>query len=214
MGIYCTSMTRETRPLSHNTSMKQHAYSIISSDRETTPTPHDKGFRTQSSTPGLIGRKRPLEITPSPPGQTGETRSPGAQGDKTPTHHQRTDGSTSASPTTPKSQITRGSDEHGIADIQAVMESAQDNQLRRLVQEEEDEEQEAQGLILQHQVKEEEDEPSEAASTGISEIQVQETGSAFLGVVLDAIDATGKNEGVDKKMLGAQNLVMRVECVA
>ena len=214
MGIRCTSMTRETRPLSHNTSIKQHADSSISSDPEKTQTAHHKGFQTQPSSPVLIGRKRPLEVTPSPPGQTGKTLSPDAQGERTPTHYQRPEGSISASPTPSHSQMTRGSDEHGIADIQAVIKGAQDNQLRRLVQEEEDEEQEAQDLILQHQVKEEEDEPSEAASKGKSENQVQETGSAFLGVVLNAIDTTESNEGVDKKMLDAQNLEMFVEWVA
>ena len=92
------------------------------------------------------------------------------------------------------------------------MEGAQDNQLRRLVQEEEEEEEQAaENLIQQLQGEEEEDEPSEAASKGKSEDEIQETGSAFLGIVLSAIEATEDNDDIDQKTIDRQNLETSVE---
>lgn len=177
------------------------------------------GLTSQQSTPRLIGRKRPLECTPSPPGQTGKTFTLDAEGENTPTYRQEPKPSTSSSQTTPEAQMTRDAYEHEIATVPAIMEAAQDNHFRRLIEEEEEEEKAAQDLIFQPPAKEEEGEeeedvPSEAASKGKSENEVNHVGSAFLGVVLDAMKATEENLHVDKTILDAQNLEMHVAWVA
>ena len=106
--------------------------------------------------------------------------------------------------------MTRGSDEHGIANEHALMAGVQENQILRLVQKEEEQEQAAQAFLLHHQDNEEEDEPSEAASSGKPEKEIELLGSAFMGVVLEAIRVAGKNDHVDKKNTDAQDLKMRV----
>ena len=95
-----------------------------------------------------------------------------------------------------------------------TLREAQDQRLRRLVDEEEDEERDAQDHILH----DEEDEasaaaaePSEEASKNKSEKEVDAVGSAFLCVVLDAMKSTGEGDDIDQTMLLEQNLEMRVE---
>ena len=117
--------------------------------------------------------------------------------------------------------MTRDAHEHDTATVPAIMEAAQDNHFRRLIEEEEEEEKAAQDLIFQPPAKEEEegeeeeeDVPSEAASKGKSENEVNHVGSAFLGVVLDAMKATEENLHLDKTILDAQNLEMHVAWVA
>lgn len=177
----------------------------MSSERERTPTPPHMGLRSPTS-PGLISRKRPLDGTPSPQHPRAKVT--------TSTYRQEADYSTSSSQTTPKAQMTRNADEHGITDVSALKEAAQDNQFQRLIEEEEEEEKAAQDLILQPLVEEEEGGPSEAASKGKSENEIEHVGSAFLSVVTMAIEATEKNHNVDKTILDAQNLEMHLEWVA
>ena len=95
-----------------------------------------------------------------------------------------------------------------------TLREAQDKHLRRLVDEEENEERDAQDHILLDEEDEAEAdavEPSEQASKEKSEEEVDIVGSAFLCVVLDAMKSTGEGDGVDKTMLLEQNLEMRVE---
>ena len=165
----------------------------ISSDRETTPPPYHTGFESQPSPPQLIGRKRPLENTPSPQQKAGERVSPAAQDKETPT---------SSRPITPESQITNDD---------ALIEGARDNQLHRVVQNEVQQEEAAQTFLLCHQDNEEEDDPSEDASSGKPEKAIEELGSAFMHVIWRALKATEENDHVDKKSLDAQNLEMGVE---
>ena len=46
--------------------------------------------------------------------------------------------------------MTRGRNEHGIANDHALMEGARDNQLRRVVQNKEQQEEAAQAFLLHH----------------------------------------------------------------
>lgn len=121
----------------------------VSSESERTPTPPHMGLRSRTPPPGLISRKRPLECTPSPQRQRGKDFTPDAPGGETSTYRQEPKDSTSSSRTTPKASMTRDTDEHGIADVSALKEAAQDNQFQRLIEEEEEEEKAAQDLILQ-----------------------------------------------------------------
>ena len=114
---------------------------------------------------------------------------PNTPGRDTPTYHRDREGLTSSSQTTPRSQVTYGAFESGFG---------WDSSLRRLVEEEEKDERDAQKLILQTGV-EEEDEPSEAASEGKSEIEVQHTGRAFLAIVREAMSATQRIDSVDQE---------------
>ena len=105
-------------------------------------------------------------------------------------------------------------DEDAEVDNGQTLREAQNQRLRRLVDEEEDEERDAQHHILH----DEEDvaraataEPPEEASKEKSEKEVDVVGSAFLCVVLDAMKSTGEGDGVDKTRLLEQNLEMRVE---
>ena len=116
---------------------------------------------SQPSTPGLIGRKRPLETTPSPQGQQGKT---------TPPSRQIREGSATSNVSTPRGQIIRDVDERGIADESALMEVVRDRQIHRLIEEEEEAEKAAQDCILHEEEPETDpDLPSEAASGDKSE---------------------------------------------
>ena len=106
--------------------------------------------------------------------------------------------------------MTRGGNEHGIANDHALLEGARDNQLCRVVQNEEQEEEAAQAFLLHHQDNEDEDKSSEAASSGKPEKEIEKLGSTFIGVVLEALRVTDKNDHVDKKSLDTQNLKMRI----
>ena len=160
---------------------------------------------SQPSTPGLIGRKRPLETTPSPQGQHGKT---------TPPSRQIREGSASSSISTPKGQIIRDVDEHSTADESALVEAVQDRQMRRLIEEEEEAEKAAQDYIL-HDEEPELDPglPSEAASGDKSEKVVENAGWAFLNVVQDAMKTTASHGDVNQDMLAAQGLDLHVQSV-
>lgn len=72
----------------------------------------------------------------------------------------------------------------------------------------------AQDFILQPLVEKEEGGPSEAAFERNSENEIELVGSAFLSLVTIAIEATEGNDVVDKKILDAQHIKMRVAWVA
>ena len=172
---------------------------------ETTPTKAQVGLMSQPSTPGLIGRKRPLETTPSPQGQHGQT---------TPPSRQTREGSATSNISTPRGQIVPDVDERGIADESAVMEVMQDHQMRRLIEEEEEAEKAAQDRILREEEPETDpDLPSEAASGDKSEKVIENAGWAFLSIVLDAMKGTESHGDVNQEMLDAQGLDLLVRFV-
>ena len=160
---------------------------------------------SQPSTPGLIGRKRPLETTPSPQGQHGKI---------TPPSRQIREGSATSNISTLRDQITRDIDERGTAGESALMEAVQDRQMRRLIEEEEEAEKTAQDRILHEEEPETDAElPSEAASGDKSEKVVESVGSAFLSVVRDAMKVTESHGDINREMLDAQGLFLHVRFV-
>ena len=174
-------------------------------ERETTPNKAQVGLMSQPSTPGPIGRKRPLETTPSPQGQQGKT---------TPPSRQMREGSATSNVSTPRGQILREVDERDIADESALREIARDRQMHRLIEEEEQDEKAAQDRILRGEEPETDpDLPSEAASGDKSEKVVENAGWAFLSVVLDAMKGTESHGDVNQEMLAAQGLDLHVQSV-
>lgn len=175
------------------------------SERESTPTKPQVGLMSQPSTPGLIGRKRPFETTPSPQEQHGKTTSPSRQ---------IREGSAASSISTPRGQMMDEVDERGTADESTLTEVVRDRRMRRLIEEEEEAEIAAQHYIL-HEEGPETDPglPSEAASGDKSEKVVENVGWAFLNVVQDAMKTTASHTDVNQQMLAAQGLDLLVRSV-
>ena len=187
---------------------------LSSAERDIPQSPPHTGHKSQPSTPGLLSRKRSHESTPSPQRQPDKMFDSQDQGEWTPPARRQGKDISSPSPRTPEAQLSPGREKHMETDDGPTLREAQDQRLRRLVEEEEGEEKDAQDHVLH----DEEDEArataaelSEDASRDKSEKEVDVVGSGFLCVVLDAMKSTGEGDGVDKTMLLAQNLDMRVE---
>ena len=110
--------------------------------------------------------------------------------------------------------MSRESNEHGIVNLPALRAAVREDQLRRLIEEEEEGEKEAQDGILQASAQEEDvDGPSEEASRDKSEKEVEYLGLNFLGVISDAFSKTKEGDDVDQKMLEVQGLDLRIGSV-
>ena len=148
-------------------------------ERETTPTPLNPGPNILPFTPEQVGRKRSHESTPSPQRQ-------------------------------PSHIFTSEEDQDREVDNNPTLRQiTQDDQLRRLVEDEEVEEWEAQDQVMEDK----EDEagaasawPPEDASKGTSEREVDPVGTGFLCVVQDAMKST-QDDDVPKNLKFAIRLV-------
>lgn len=105
-------------------------------------------------------------------------------------------------------------DERGAAYESALLEVVPDDEMRRLIEDEEEAEKAAQDYIL-HEEELETDPglPSEAASGDKSEKVVENVGWAFLDVVQGAMKATANHGDVNQEMLDAQGLKIIVRFV-
>ena len=118
---------------------------------------------------------------------------------------------------TPSTHLVPGSDEHGAVDDEPTLkEATQEHRLRFLVDDEENEENQAQDRLLQDQEDEAgpaATEPPEDASKGRSEKEVDAVGSGFLCVVQDAMKNAVQGDDVDKNVILAHNLDIFIKLV-